>query len=212
MRRHEHISVSTSIRPHSRRIRRDARHAADGWAGAAVVGCRRRDRRLVLDDLVRSKFLHVADDGSYARGTDDGPSRLRTAKAEPWHAGPPWSHPAAPVNHSRRTTRPCGFAYRGPLERWLLAGYRAERSHERHGRYAPFAWSRNCVSPSECLHCRERCVRDFLATGPILGPRVDPKTLQTPDGRKQRPPLWRSGQFAPVEWHGDGRPVRARGE
>ena len=40
--------------------------------------------RLVLDDLVRSKFLHVADDGSYARGTDDGPSRLRTAKAEPY--------------------------------------------------------------------------------------------------------------------------------
>ena len=40
--------------------------------------------RLVLDDLVRSKFLHVAHDGSYARGTDDGPSRLRTAKAEPY--------------------------------------------------------------------------------------------------------------------------------
>ena len=81
--------------------------------------------RLVLDDLVRSKFLHVAHDGSYARGTDDGPSRLRTAKAEPY-ARPPWSHPAAPVNHSRRTTSLSRFAYRRPLRRWLLAGYRAE--------------------------------------------------------------------------------------
>jgi hypothetical protein len=42
-------------------------------SGAEIAIC-----RLVLDDLVRSKFLHVAHDGSYARGADDGPSRLRT--------------------------------------------------------------------------------------------------------------------------------------
>ena len=38
--------------------------------------------RLVLDDLVRAKFLRLGPDGSYARLTDGDPSRLRMAKAE----------------------------------------------------------------------------------------------------------------------------------
>jgi hypothetical protein len=38
--------------------------------------------RLVLDDLLRAKFLRVGSDGSYARATEGGASKLRTAKAE----------------------------------------------------------------------------------------------------------------------------------
>jgi len=38
--------------------------------------------RLVLDDLVRAQFLHMQPNGSYARSTDDSPSRSRTVKAE----------------------------------------------------------------------------------------------------------------------------------
>ena len=52
---------------------------AERLSGVDVSIC-----KLVLDDLVRSKFLHVGHDGSYARGTDDGPSRLPTAKAAPY--------------------------------------------------------------------------------------------------------------------------------
>jgi len=38
--------------------------------------------RLVLDDLVRARFLRVGSDGSYTRAAEGGASRLRTAKAE----------------------------------------------------------------------------------------------------------------------------------
>jgi hypothetical protein len=44
--------------------------------------------RLVLDDLVRTKFLCTGPDGSYMRGTEIGTSRLRTAKAG-WSASAP---------------------------------------------------------------------------------------------------------------------------
>ncbi len=43
---------------------------------------------LVLDDLVRAKFLCTGPDGSYMRGTEIGTSRLRMAKAG-WSAGAP---------------------------------------------------------------------------------------------------------------------------
>jgi hypothetical protein len=43
--------------------------------------------RLVLDDLVRAKFLRRAPDGSYARWSDEGASRLQLASAT-WGSSP----------------------------------------------------------------------------------------------------------------------------
>jgi hypothetical protein len=49
--------------------------------------------RLVLDDLVRAKFLYTGPDGSYARGTATGTSGLSTGHAA-------WSARAtAPASH-----------------------------------------------------------------------------------------------------------------
>jgi hypothetical protein len=45
-------------------------------SGAEIAIC-----KLVLDDLVRAKFLYMGPDGSYIRGNDDAPTRLRMAKA-----------------------------------------------------------------------------------------------------------------------------------
>ena len=44
-------------------------------SGVEVAVC-----RLVLDDLVRTQFLSVRPDGTYARGNADAPSRLGSAQ------------------------------------------------------------------------------------------------------------------------------------
>ena len=43
--------------------------------------------RLVLDDLVRAKFLYVGPDGSYRRTADPSLSQARAVKAH-WNGGP----------------------------------------------------------------------------------------------------------------------------
>jgi hypothetical protein len=50
--------------------------------------------KLVLDDLVRAKFLYTGPDGSYTRGTATGASGLRTAKAG-WNASATAATPAS---------------------------------------------------------------------------------------------------------------------
>jgi len=49
-------------------------------SGVATAIC-----KLVLDDLVRAKFLHLDPDGSYSRGSGSDP-RMRTARVH-WNVG-----------------------------------------------------------------------------------------------------------------------------
>ncbi len=105
----------------------------------------------------------------------------------------------------RRTSqagRWCGYSKTGARRFWFLlrlpepspASSCAHRTH------------RHCVfearqHASECSQRCERCIRDFLVTGPMLGPRVVPKTFEVLRYRRQRPALWRGFQVTPVDRH-----------